>query len=285
MGFGCGPKMNRYRLGPSALPRSPSRAHVRYLNNDDRQALVDCYQRVAERTHGLMDKTVREDKQLFERPEHRLVGYKRDGQLGGYLVFAFEKGETFLANDLRVHELIYETPQALAGLMAFLHTQADQIRFILFDSQDAEIHHLFRDPRDDSGQLIPGVYHQTNTQGVGLMYRVLDVPGILRKLEGRNFGGQTLTLLLSVEDSFPPENAGSALLRWEDGRLGGIRGPGEPDVEVRLNVADFSSLLAGTIRFASLYRYSLAGISDPAYVPALDRLFAVARPPMCTTSF
>jgi predicted acetyltransferase len=289
MGFGYGTKMNQYRLKPAALPKGPSKAHVRYLADDDRQMLADCYHRFASQTHGMMDKSEREVRRLFENPQHRLVGYEKDGQIRGYLVFTWEHGEDFITNDIHVKEFIYEAREALSELLAFLQTQADQVRHVYVTTQDEDFHHLLLDPRNDSGRLIPDVYHETNTQGVGLMYRVVDVPRIFDHLSGRDFGtpefgAQSWTLKLTIADSFLPENAGSLLLGFEHGQ---VRQPtvNVPNVEISLDIADFSSLLVGTVSFQSLFRYGLADISDAACVETISRIFAVDQKPVCTTGF
>jgi predicted acetyltransferase len=177
--------------------------------------------------------------------------------------------------------------------MNFLHTQADQIRHVFINTQDEYFHHLLLDPRNGTDRLIPDVYHETNAQGLGLMYRVVDVPRIFDLLSGRDFGTpefgtQTCTVMLTIGDSFLPENAGSILLRFERGhvqRLDSVLHHAAYDAEVRLNIADFSSLLAGTVNFWTLYRYGLADISDGSYVETINRLFAVEQKPMCTTGF
>ena len=284
MGWGYGTKMSEYRLDPSALPKGPSKTHVRYLGERDKQALAACYARVASRTHGMMDKTEHELRRIFARPEHRLAGCELDGELRGYLVFTFEQGENFITNDLHIQELIYETPEALSELLACLHSQADQIRHIYWRTQDQDLHHLFTDPRNGSGRLIPDVYHETNAQGVGLMYRIVDVPAMFDRLEAHDFGGQTCTLKLTVEDSFLPENAGSTLLRFDQGQVQRLE-EGPADVAVGLAIEDFSSLLAGTVAFRSLYHYGRAEISDRSHVGTVTRLFAVEQKPVCTTSF
>jgi len=284
MGFGYGTKINQYRIKPSALPKGPSKSHVRYLTEEDRQALVDCYQRFADRTHGMMDKSEREVTRLFSAPRHRIVGYEQDGEIQGYMVFVFQEGESFIVNDIEIKELIYENVEALTEFLTFLHSQTDQIRLVIVNTQDEYFHFLPVDPRDGSQRLIPDVYHETNTQGVGLMYRVTDVPRIFDLLREHDFGGQSCTVELAIVDTFLPENNGSTLLCFESGHVRRLDA-GEHDVRVRLDIAEFSSLLAGTVDFFSLLRYGLAEISDPAYVDTLNRVFAVARKPMCTTSF
>jgi predicted acetyltransferase len=115
-------------------------------------------------------------------------------------------------------------------------------------------------------------------------FRVIDVPAMFGALAGRNFGGQTCRLKLTVRDSFLPENAGSTLLSFERGEMR-IEDKGGYDVELGLDIAEFSSLLVGAVSFRSLHRYGLADLSNPGYVKVVDRIFAVSDKPMCTTPF
>jgi predicted acetyltransferase len=169
-------------------------------------------------------------------------------------------------------------------LLANLRSQNDQVRRIIVRTQDPSFHHLFDDPRNGSDELVSPVYHATNLQGVGLMYRVIDVPRMFRLLEERNFGGQTCRLELIVRDSFLPENAGAARLAFDEGQVRVLKDGGY-DVAVTMDIASFSALLSGTVTFERLHTYSLAEISNPAYVDTVSRVFAVERKPVCTTSF
>lgn len=284
MGFGIATKMNQYRLRPTALPAGPSRAHVRYLGKDDRQALVACYNRYLDRTHGMIEKSDREVERLFTNPKSKVVGYERDGQVLGYLLFTFERGESFILNDLQVHEFITLNPEALSELLTFLRSQADQIRHVIWNTLDDSFHHLLLDARrDGSTRLIPSVYHESNVQGVGLMVRLIDTVKAFDVLRERDFGGQTCRLSLVVEDSFLPENAGRLLLSFEGGSLRLPEGGGH-DLEMRIDIADLSSLLMGAVSFKSLHRYGLVKLSDPTGVDVLDRIFWVEKP-ICTTPF
>lgn len=116
------------------------------------------------------------------------------------------------------------------------------------------------------------------------MYRVVDTPAVFDLLRERDFGGQTCKLKLTVEDSFLPENAGSTLLWFEDGHLR-VVDDGLHDVEVRLDIAEFSSMLVGAVNFRKLYSYGLADLTDPEYVGPVDKIFAVGTKPVCTTQF
>jgi len=201
------------------------------------------------------------------------------------LIFKFQKGrqENFLNNDILVRELVYDSADDLHELLRFLHLQADQIDRIVFYTQDDYFHFIFHDPRNDSGNLLPQVYHESNTQGVGIMYRIIDAPRLFTVLEDHNFGNVTCRLKISLADSFFPENAGSYVLDFQNGRAS-VVDEDHGEVEIALDIAEFSSLVVGAVNFNTLYEYGLASLSDNVYVAVIDRLFAAPKP-ICLTEF
>jgi len=286
MGFGYGAKSSQYHLRPDAFPASGDRSALRYLSIADKEAIGACYAGVQRRTHGMMEKLPIELGRYLEGGDARVIGYERDGTLGGYMAFGFDtdpKGN-FIVNNLHVRELIYESREALAALLTFLNSQADQIARVVIETQDETFHHLFAEPRDDSGLLFPSVYHQTNTQGVGIMYRVVDTRAAWAALAGVDFGGETLRLRLHARDSFRPANDEQITVAVSDGkpRLSEV---GAHDVALDLDIAEFSSLLMGAVDLESLYLYGLAEVSDATWIPRLTRLFATPRKPITTTPF
>jgi len=286
MGYGYGAKMNRYVVRPVDLPKGPSKEHVTYLTRDDIVGMQACYTRFFEQTHGMIAKPADDMIRMFDASTVRVVGCRRGNLISGYMVFSFrqDKDGRFLVNDLLIKELVYDAPDDLLELMTFLHAQADQIRKVIVDTQEEFFHFLPEDPRNGSEDLIPSVYHVTNTQGVGLMYRVLDVREVMRLLSSRDFGGQTCKVRLTIEDSFLPENGGSAVVHF-DGGLPSVKADSDEwQFEVCLPIAEFTSLLMGAVDFRSLNRYGLGGISDTRYIDTLDRLFR-APGPHCLTAF
>jgi predicted acetyltransferase len=285
MGFGYGTKMDSYRFTPSALPKGKSKNHIQFISKEEKPLLLDCYQRFCEQTHGMMDKTMSELNGLFNNQEHKIVGYKKGDQIFGYIVFTFKKAheENFGKNDIVIKEIIYETTEALSELLTLLHSQADQVNRIILHTQDEYFHHLLSDPRNDTDRLIPHVYHESHTSGVGIMYRVTDIRGIFTDLKDHNFGGQTCKLKLTIKDTFFPENDGSTVIHFNQG-IATIYPDGGHDVEIQLDISDFSSLLMGCADFKSLVRYGLVQISDTNYVSVLNKLFLADRP-ICTTGF
>ncbi|MBN1919801.1 MAG: GNAT family N-acetyltransferase [Anaerolineae bacterium] len=287
MGFGYGTKMSQYRFHPAALRRGVSKAHVRFLTVEDKDALMACYNRYQTATHGMIVRYPPEWDGWFTNlgVERRLVGYVNDGRVEGYILFNFKARpvESPLRNDLVIREFVVTSREALGELLTFLSSQADQVDRIVLTTTDETFHHLLSDPRNAVETLIPSVYHESNVQGVGLMARVLDVPGMFRALAAHNFNGQNLRLRLTMRDSFLPENDGSVLITFQDGRAT-LPESGPHDAEIMLDVAEFSSLLIGAVDFQRLYDYNLAEISDPAYVQQVSQLFAAPKP-ICLTDF
>lgn len=286
MGFGFGTKMNQYRVKPSSLPRS-GMGDVAFLRESDREAVEACYGRYAAKTHGMFVRHAYVWDSYFTDPAIRKVGCKRNGRIEGYLLFTFQTGKAghFLSNELLVRELVYETPEALAQLLSFLHSQADQIGRIVFHTQDDSFHYVLHDPRlDDELLLQPTLYHESNTQGVGLMYRVIDLPRLFEQLADHDFGGQTCRLKITLQDSFLPENEGSWVVGFENGRARLL--PGEDfDIAIELGVSEFSSLVMGTVDFRQLAAYRLASISSVDDVETVAQLFRVSQKPICMTVF
>jgi predicted acetyltransferase len=286
MGFGYGTKLNQYQVPPSALPQNGDKSHVMLLGVDDKQLVGDCYARVAKRTHGLILKTDEELNRFFSNPAKRVVGYREGNTLRGYLVFSFKTAapNEFLTYDMLVEEMVYETRDALLGLLSFLRSQSDQIRRIELNTQDEDFHLLLSDVRDGSNVLLPSVYHRSNVQGVGIMYRVVDVRRTFELLHPVNFGGESLRLRINVSDSFLTENDGHLTVRFSKGHPE-VEQAATPDVGITLDIAEFSSLLMGAADFHSLYRYGLAEVSETARVEQIARLFATDEKPICMTHF
>ncbi len=287
MHFGYGLKINQYRLRPDAL-RTGNKSKVRFLTLEDKDRVMDCYNRYQVSTHGMIVRHSLEWDHILKNLglEKRLVGCVHEGLVTGYMLFGFKAraAESPLHNDIVIHEFVYTSREALAALLGFLHRQTDQVDRIVLTTHDTAFHHLLLDPRNECETLIPSVYHESNVQGVGLMYRIINVPGLFAALSAHDFNEQTCRLKITVHDTFFPENAGSTLVYFEHGQAT-LPPKGNYDVEIMLNVAELSSLLIGVIDFTQLYAYNLAEISDTTYLQTVTRLFSVERPPVCLTAF
>jgi predicted acetyltransferase len=286
MGFGYGTKLNLYRIRPEDLPSGCSCERLRYLAPGDRKAFKQCNDRFWQKHHGMFKIKEHELDYFFKNPAAKTVVYEDHNRILGYLSFVFKRAddENILKNYVTIRELVYEKRDVLHELLAFLRVQSDQIPQILFPIQDDMIHFMVKDPRDGSDNIIPMIAHQTNTQGVGIMYRVIDTRKVFRLLANHRFGHQNYRLKLSIHDSFLKDNNGSVILQFDNGRASTKKGGGY-DVEVSLDVSDFSSLLVGSVDYRSLYRYGLTEISDQRYIDTITNTFKVEQKPICHTIF
>lgn len=286
MGYGYGTKMNRYAFRANALPRGRTKEHVDFLTADDKDALGACYQRLVERSNGLLEMPPHVLEFMMSDHNLRKVGVRRDGRLEGYMTFMFETAHdrNFLQNNMVIRALVYDNPAALAELLTFIHSQADQFDRVIYETQDDQFHFLLDDPRNESGNLLMGLWHEVNTQGAGIMYRVLDAREMFAKLADLNFGGQSCRLRIALTDTFRPANAGDFVVAFHEGRAT-LAGNDAADVTITLDVSEFSSLITGAIGFRRLAQYGLAEISDVSYLETVDRLFHTDQRPLSMIHF
>jgi len=286
MGFGYGTKISEYNISPTDLPRGKSKGHVHFLARRDRKSFKECADRYHMKHHGMLRIKEHELDYFVERPEAITVVYKEGRKISGYLSFVFKKADddSFLRNNIVIRELVYENRDVLSELLAFLHTQGDQIDRVIYPTQDDYFHFLPSDPRDGSGHMIPVISHQCNTQGIGVMYRLIDTKCIFRILNKHNFNGQNCRLKITLTDSFFPQNAGSFVVHFKSG-FPVLARDGKPDVGITMDIADFSSLLMGAVEYKHLFDYGLSDISDVKYLDVVHNIFKVESKPICHTIF
>ncbi|MET3289245.1 UNVERIFIED_CONTAM: putative acetyltransferase [Brevibacillus sp. OAP136] len=287
LGFGVGTKVNQYRVTPGQFQNTGSKKHIIRVTEETHELMLACYRRYMERTHGMIAKTEMEAGLLCTNSEYHTVAFKKDGKIEGYLVFTFKRlypEDNFSACDLMIKEFIYETPEAFSELCTFLSSQADQVQRVIINTQDDDFHHLLADPSNGYDSLLPDSNIQMYTTGVGAMYRVIHVAKLFADLPNRNFGGKTLTLEIQVQDKLLPENQGSTIVHFQEGRASVLE-EGTPDVTIELDIANFSSLIMGAVPFRKLLDYRLVKVSNSQFEEELDQLFHSAQKPICTTSF
>jgi len=235
----------------------------------------------------MLEETERYWQWVFEgRPNMRVVGCEHDGRIDGFLIYKFyyPNPRNFMQHDLVVSRLVYNSRESLAGLLGFLHAQRDQVNRVVITVSDDEFYFLPDEPRNDSDRMIPPVNQESHTCGVGIMYRVLDTRRLFRALADHDFNGVTLKLRIDIDDSFFASNHGSVTIDFVDGKPV-VSDSQACDVAISLKVAEFSSLVMGSIRFRTLHLYRQAEISDLRFLDVVDRLFATEHKPICLTGF
>jgi predicted acetyltransferase len=285
MGFGFGTKMNQYKIKPNTLPKASHKENIHYLTEQDEDGLINCYNVFANKTHGMIARTNAEISNIYA-PGKTTVIYKQGENVEGYVSFFFKKvGEqNAMKNDIIVKELIYLNLEVFKQLLNFLHTQFDQINRIIINTQDEYFHYLLSDPRDESDNCFAPVYHQSNLQGVGLMYRIIDNGLFFSQLEGHSFNNENIKLKLTIVDNFVEENNKPIIVEFKNGKpfvVGGMN----YDAEISMDISDFSAMAMGSVEFRALLRLGLAEISDKSYAEIVNNLFKTKDKPICTTMF
>lgn len=286
MGFGFGTSMYQFTVKPSDLPKGYSKKNIKYLTSDDAEDMCEFYNKMVNKTNGLIEKTTKEFKTLFEYGTNKILGYKDDGEILGYMVFYFKKGsdQSFLINDIFITEILFDTQEVFIEMMTFLNSQRDQIRYVIVNSQDENFRFALGDPRNNSGKLLVSVYHECSTQGTGIMYRVISVKKLFHDLKDHNFNNENCKVKFNITDTFVEENNRSYTVHFIDGKANCIDG-GEYEVELSIDIADFSSLITCTVDLKSLYRYGKVKLSRESYLNKLNIIFASDEKPKCMTAF
>jgi predicted acetyltransferase len=286
MGFGMGAKIMQYMIKPKDLMCSGVKKHIRYMKLEDKKMLEACYNRFVRTRHGMLSARPNKWFQVLNAPGVRIVGYKKTNKVSGYIIFTFKEVQdnNWIKNDIVIREFIYENRDAFNELISFLHTQYDQVNRIVFTSHDEYFHYSLDDPRDGTDNILVPLAHQTNTQGIGIMYRVINTKLLFKILKNHNFNDQTCKIKINIKDSFYKPNNISVILQIIDGEIRSIENK-QYEIEIWLDVADFSSLIMGSVDFQSLHNYGLADISPTRFINLVNRVFFVAQKPMSTTQF
>lgn len=292
MGFGYGAGMHQYRLRPSYIRRQEGKSDIFQVGQADIGELIRYYNARAAEVHGMILRP--EDSRKWEMSmglaSRKLFACRRQGRITGYLSLEFinVSPDNRFEYDLEVDELLYDDRETLLQLMAFLRSQADQVNHLIIDSPDDELFYAFENVgKLDTGAQILGEYHRVSDCGLGIMYRLVDISRFAENLS-RPFGLESLRLKITIEDDFIPENACSLVLNVEKGKLGEVETGdqlGEYEVELSLDVADFSSLMMGSAKLKSLYLNGLAKIEPEEEWERVDRLFEAGERPVCYTVF
>ena len=272
MGFGYGTKMNTYKFRPDQLPNFQITKGFLFPTMDQ---IRDCYHYWADKTHGACMKRDYEWEGYFDRQDVHCIGFEESGQLTGYIFYTFKnkEGDNFLQNDLHIIEYVFTNENSLRALLSFLHNQKDQIRHIYFPTQEESMEYLFDDPRSVNETLIYSIYHETNQQGVGVMYRIVDIPLFFSLLEDYSFGEHDITIRWQITDTLLYDGATSVTVQFKDGHPN-VNSPSDPDVTIYIDISDFSSLMMGVVSLERLVWLQRVELSDRKKLTICNDMFS-----------
>ncbi len=288
MGYGYGPRMQQYGLKIKDFPTG-DKSDCFWLEPKHDDEWLDFYNRYANAHHGMMEKKYPDLKAQDELgiPRKKRIGVRREGRLtaSATLKFVNIPKDNLFSYDLEISEIFYEESSDLKSLCAFIRAQEDQIEnAIVIDFDEDLIYSLdnLNNPFDTSE--IFGGAHVGQKVGYGLMYRVLDLERFVNILGKRDFNGANLSLVFNISDTMLEKNNRRFDLNLENGRISNTKSA-QNSIEIKLDIADFSSLMMGSISLESLYRHQRADISEPKKTPATDAALKPVEKPRCWTMF
>jgi len=265
--------------GYSGLRQAPEPgATARLITLEDAKTLVPpVYDRVRATTPGMFGRTKNwwELRILADPPDRRQGGgvknvllLELDGKPAGYALYRFtakfESGSS--AGHLAVIEALADGPTATRELwrvlldMDWKATLTAELLPI-----DHPLMHQLLYPRRMRMRI-----------GDGLWVRLVDVGAAL---SARAYGGDG-TVVLDVEDSFLPENAG----RWQI--AGGAAARTEDDADLALDVGELGSAYLGGFTFAELVRAGVVRELKAGGAARADAVFlTAAAKPWCPEIF
>jgi predicted acetyltransferase len=282
MGYGFGTKMNQYRIPSEFLPKYET-SNMRYLTEKDLNIILTCHDKVVENSHGRIRKFGDEIRDLFGDEYNRVVGYFENAELKGYIVYKFRNAKegNYTINQIYIKELIHIDVKAFRNLMGYLKHQQDQVELIIFNTEDEHFHQLFSNPLNDTKNYIPYGYLETNTQAIGVMYKVLDVRAAFKQLEYRDYNHVKLKVKFSLLDDYTAVSE-DIIVHFDNSA---ILAENDFDVVVTLKQSHFSSLFLNCTSIKGLYDLGLIELNDDTYLRQLDLLFYYDQKPVCYTDF
>lgn len=286
MGFGIGTKNYQFSIDPKEFPNNKKKSHLKELDIEERTQILDCYNRVCSRTHGMTRRFPFERE--LNRPFWfgRVIGYVEEGKVKGYLVYSLKEKE------LHIHELFFESPSGIREISTFLHNQSDQIDRIILNSNHEDIVHFVGSPESASTPMVD--FASTTDQkhfahvGVGVMYRMVNCSGFFKDLKEKNhrFNARvTLSIKFQIHDDFYPANSAPFILHIQNGKIVEILEHGPFDVKLSMNVAEFSSMVMGVESALSYFKWGLMEISDRDYLQVINALLNTGSKPVMAKAF
>ena len=159
-----------------------------------------------------------------------------------YLKFVFNYGpEGPFNGDMRVSELIYDSPEAFKNVMGFIYGMRAKLINVILEIPDVI----------DLSVLIPECNRAEQTLGGHLMGRVLDPEKVLTLMKQPEGSG---SYTIRINDDFLEENTGIFTVRYQDGKTVSVsRETREADLV--LDIRTFSQLASGMLCLEqALYR-------------------------------
>ncbi|MBO0451841.1 GNAT family N-acetyltransferase [Candidatus Enterococcus murrayae] len=284
-GYGYGTKMNRYIVPTSVLPKYAGENTCDFATKKEISKLKKAHSEMLHQTHGMAEKMAYEWENNFADPENLFIkSVDQQGETDGYAIFKFKStdADNYTKIQILVRELVYTNREVLSKLIGFFANQSDQAQTIEIKTYEEDFHYLFSNPLSCSENATEYGYFETNTQYIGNMYKIIDLPLMLKHVTHRRYNNQSVCFTLTLQEG-SSEQVYNIVIKEGDIE---IKRTKEPFVlSVALTLSDFSSIFVGATTFGKIYAAGRLECSDPNRIKSLDDAFSVERGPVCWSDY
>jgi len=286
VGYGWGTSMYRYQIRPAYIRARAGDANLENITTETIGQMFDYINRNGETSHGMIMRSSDPISQASILKQQNALVVRRRGQITGAMTYSFINVDprNDFSYDMEVYSMYWDAPADLQELMAFIRGQQDQVRYAFVNSGRDDFIYLLNNIGVEGGDNVLWEYIGTGAVAWGMMYRILDLDILVQQTSHRNYNGATLTLGLDMRDETLPQQNRRRVLCFDKGELR-IDDAAVADVDLSIDVADFSSLWMGCVSLRRLVEYGTAGISKTEKLDSLDALFAVSQKPFNTVIF
>lgn len=261
-GYGFLTKMDLYQIETHYFPVYRGDLKVRPIHNVEE--IYKLHNKLTKQTHGMIELTLLEKIGLEEELANYsnvFVGVYKEEKLKGYTSYKVESlvEGNYTLNYLKASDLIFEDAETLYALLGHLRGQQDQAEYVQLYTQLKGFEQIFTNPLDQSGDSFGFGYLRTNTQGIGLMGKIINPIDWLKDHEN--------------------EFAIDTNIQWNIDEE--VYGHGQ---SVKIKREHLAPLLFGSVSFNDLYRLGLIKCS-PELAEKLSNKFTGLTYPINHTDF
>ena len=271
LGWGTVGQLHSYTFAPESLHPLNETLPVRLATAEDEGGIKDCYERVARRSNGLLQRTAAAWRQYLDAPATHVYACART-EIAGFLRVRYGESAASDFRPLTVLELLAEDDEAYTSLLAWLSRQRELWRRIRYDALPEErFAHRLVDPRVPGFRPARRLWAPVARVIRGPMLRVLDVTRALA--ERHTWGGApAFAMELRVRDPELPANEQPLVLEHDGGEVHVRAEPRPTDLTVHTDAATFAQIYGGELSFTDAARLGFAEVSGDA--AGADALFA-----------
>jgi predicted acetyltransferase len=282
MGFGYGTTCLNYVTTPAAFPKSATPYPIEPITVDNKDEVIALYNTLYKSQHGMIPRRDKDVEQMLKAPCVYRTGFRENGQLTALLTFKLKADESTNQSTHMNLDLLYTTPTGLKAAMNFLHSQSDQVSEITISTLNRDFYYNLQDIRHNDHRILkdPGFHHIFDA-GMGMMARSLNP---IKLVLSRPCTLDNYRIRFSLKDDFVADTARDFIIEWKAGIAKQVKGK-KADLELSMDVSDFSSWILNAIDLTTLYQYGLVAISDPTQLAIIDRAFYYQQKPVCLERF